>query len=547
MQVEIKNYRGVADAQLTMAPIALVAGTNGAGKSSIAQAVAAALTKNAAPIAGIAKNAAGQLLRDGSKRGHCVVGDDTGTVKANWPGASTTEEGSAPWSTEIACGLISLVDMKPLQAAATMITAIDAMPTIDDLKAALPDTDDAMLQQVWSAIQADGWDSAHKRAQERGAKLKGAWEHVTGEKYGSAKAEGWRPVGMPEAGTVELQQELTDLRQELEKAIANQAVGQAEVQRLQAQVQAGTEAEGRIEKLKADQENGHAHADKLTAELGALPQPETVETLAECPHCKGHLVVVSKTVVHAPVDGGITAEENEQRQAAIDAKRAELQRTNAAIQQLGAQLSSAMQAVSLASVAKKQLGAMPQGGTSAEQIQKLRDVIADAEADLRSVSAAQSAEKIHGDIAGNQLVINALAPDGVRQTVLAEKMGQFNSKLARLSETAGWAAVQIGDDLSVTLGGRAYILLSESEKYRARATLQVALADLDGSDVVIIDAADILDRTGRNGLFKMVKASGLRALICMTMNQAADVPDLSKAGLGQSYWLAENVLTPVGA
>lgn len=547
MKVEMKNYRGVAEARLTMAPIALVAGPNGAGKSSIAQGIAAALTKNAAPIDGIAKNAAGQLLRDGAKRGNCTVGDDSGSVTANWPGASTSEDGTAPWASEIACGLTSLVDMKPKDAAALLISAIEALPTLEHLQTALPNVDAEMLKQVWGAIQADGWDSAHKRAQERGAKLKGAWEHVTGEKYGSAKAEGWRPVGAPEAGTEQLQAELKELREELEQAIANQAVGQAEVQRLEAQVQAGAEAATQAEKLEGDIGRGNAHAAKLQAELDALPKPETVETLAECPHCNGHLVVVSSTLVRAPAEGGISAEENEQRQAAIDAKRAELQRTNAALQQLGGQRASALQSVSLAAAAREQLEAMPEGGATAEQIAGLKNDIAEAEADLRAVTAVQSAEKLHGDISENQLVISALAPDGVRQTVLAEKIGVFNATLARLSGTAGWPVVALSDDLSVTLGGRAYILLSESEKYRARVVLQVALADLDGSDVVLVDAADILDRGGRNGLFKLLASSGMRALVCMTMNQAADVPDLAAAGLGQSYWLADNILAPVGA
>lgn len=547
MQIELKNYRGVSDAQLTMAPIALVAGPNGSGKTSIAQAVAAGLNRNAAPIEGIAKNAAGQLMRDGAKRGHCQVGDETGHVKANWPGATVSEEGTPPWASDIACGLASIVTMKPKDAAALLIGAIEATPTLDDLKAALPETDDTLLGQVWAAIQKDGWEIAYKRAQERGTKLKGAWEQVTGERYGSAKAEGWKPAGTPEAGTEELQSELTALRTDLEEAIANQAVGDAEVQRLQGLIDAGKAAEAALPKLESDKANGDKHADKLLAEFNALPQPETVETWAECPHCKGHLVVVSRTEVRAPADGGVTAEENEQRQAAIDAKRAEIERTNTALLQLGGQRSSALQAVSLASVATKQLSAMPKGGTTAEQIQAIRNDIADAETDLRSVQAAASAEKIHGDIGTNQDVIEALAPTGVRQTVLNKKMGEFNGALARHSQAAGWATVHIAEDLATSLGGRPYILLSESEKFRVRVTLQVALADLDGSDAVIVDAADILDRAGRNGLFKMLKASSLRALVCMTMNTLADVPDLAKAGLGHSYWLADSILAPVGA
>lgn len=546
MQIELKNYRGVSDAQLTMAPIALVAGPNGSGKTSIAQAVAAALTKNAAPIEGIPKNAAGQLMRDGAKRGHCQVGDETGHAKANWPGATVSEEGTPPWASEIACGLASIVTMKPKDAAALLIGAIEATPKLDDLKAALPDTDATLLGQVWAAIQKDGWDIAYKRAQERGTKLKGAWEQVTGERYGSAKAEGWKPAGTPEAGTEELQNELKELQTELETAIANQALGGSEVQRLEVLIEAGKAAEAALPKLESDKAKGDKHADNLLAEFNALPPLETVDTLAECPHCKGHLVVVSRTEVRAP-SNGVTAEENEQREVALDAKRAEMAKTNNAITALLGEISRAQRTIEEAAGAAKQLASMPSGGATADEIQRLRDTIAEAQTDLRSVQAAASAEKIHGDIGTNQDVIEALAPTGVRQTVLNKKMGEFNGALSRHSQAAGWATVHIDDDLATSLGGRPYILLSESEKFRVRVTLQLALADLDGSDAVIVDAADILDRTGRNGLFKMLKASNLRSLVCMTMNTQADVPDLAKAGLGASYWLADSILAPVGA
>jgi len=98
----------------------------------------------------------------------------------------------------------------------------------------------------------------------------------------------------------------------------------------------------------------------------------------------------------------------------------------------------------------------------------------------------------------------------------------------------------------VTLADRPYILLSESEKFRCRTALQVAMADLDGSAAVIVDAADILDRGGRNGLFAMLAQSGMRSLVCMTMNGPGDVPDLSKPGLGRSYWIGDAILAPVG-
>lgn len=548
MKIEMKNYRGVASASLTMAPIALIAGVNGAGKSSIAQGIAASLTKNAAPIAGIAKNAAGQLLRDGAKRGSCTVGDDTGNVTANWPGASISEEGTAPYASEIACGLISLVDMKPKDAAALLITAIEAAPTFNDLKAALPKVEAPMLQQVWQAIQTDGWDVAHKRSQERGAKLKGGWEHVTGEKYGSSKAEGWQHdlVKDQDLTAEGLTTELAELKRELETALQNQAVGAANIAHWEKQVHDAATARESMATVKAAQDKLSVSISELQAKTQALPRPETPEALVECPHCKGHLVVVSRSEVRAPVEG-VSPEENAKRQQAIaEAQQQELT-LSSEWSQHETNRRSLMNTISAGDAAKKSLSEKSGGNVTPEQLNELRTNIAEAEADLAAVNAGAQAASYHRQIQQNQLVIDALAPDGIRNKVLAQKMGTFNATLARLSGTAGWAPVAITADLSVTLGGRPYILLSESEKYRARVTLQLALSDLDGSDVVIVDAADILDRTGRNGLFKMLHTSGMRALVCMTMNLLADVPDLAKAGFGASYWLTENTLAPIGA
>lgn len=548
MKVEIKNYRGIASAELSMEPIALVAGVNGAGKSSIAQGIAAALTKNAAPIAGIAKNAAGKLLRDGAKRGSCTVGDDTGRVTANWPGASVSDEGTPPWSTEMACGLVSLVDMKPKDAASLLIRAIEAAPTFEHLKEALPKVDAAMLQSVWGVIQADGWDAAHKRSQERGAKLKGGWEHVTGEKYGSSKAEGWTHPRLSgqDVTLADLQQENADLHSELERAIQNQAGDAAQIEMYRQQVERSDEARKEFTTIDAQQKQLRDQINRLQAELDALPKPEAAETMVECPHCKGHLVVVSSTQVRAPTKG-LSQEENDSRSRAIESKRSELSSAQHNLRETDSRSHQLLAVIRAGENAANALEEQKSGTVTHETIADLRSQIGETEQDMRALSAAEQAAKYHAQVKENQLVIDALAPDGIRNKVLAEKMGNFNSALRQMSEAAGWPAVQIADDLSVTLGDRPYILLSESEKFRVRTTLQVALADLDGSDVVIVDAADILDRTGRNGLFKLLNLSGMRAVVCMTMNQEADVPDLSKAGFGRSYWLTDNTLAPAGA
>ena len=94
--------------------------------------------------------------------------------------------------------------------------------------------------------------------------------------------------------------------------------------------------------------------------------------------------------------------------------------------------------------------------------------------------------------------------------------------------------VSLNDDLMPTLGGRHYPLLSESEQFRVRVTLQVALSKMDGSDAMVIDRADVLDRKGRNGMMKMLLRTGIPCLVCMTILDPKKDPPPDLAALGRA-------------
>jgi hypothetical protein len=71
------------------------------------------------------------------------------------------------------------------------------------------------------------------------------------------------------------------------------------------------------------------------------------------------------------------------------------------------------------------------------------------------------------------------------------------------------------------------------------------MAKLDGSDMVVLDAADVLDGTTRSGLFAMLEESGLDALVCLTLTRPEQCPDLAAADLGCSYWIEAGVTRPL--
>jgi hypothetical protein len=168
-----------------------------------------------------------------------------------------------------------------------------------------------------------------------------------------------------------------------------------------------------------------------------------------------------------------------------------------------------------------------------------------ARRNLDAFRQKREADDLAERVRTNDLVLAILAPDGLRGRKLARVVEAFNASLRPLSETAVWADVTVDAAMSLAYGGRPYALLSTSEQYRVRAVLQTAMARLDGSDMIVLDAADVLDGTTRSGLFAMIEESDLAALVCMTLTRREQVPDLAAAELGASYWIEDGIAQPL--
>ena len=90
---------------------------------------------------------------------------------------------------------------------------------------------------------------------------------------------------------------------------------------------------------------------------------------------------------------------------------------------------------------------------------------------------------------------------------------------------SGWPVVTVGEGTStVFIGDRPAAMCSESEKWRAQAALQLTLAAMTGSKVVVLDRADLLDTEGRQGLGRalgrVATKTGIAMLICSTWTGA---------------------------
>jgi hypothetical protein len=196
--------------------------------------------------------------------------------------------------------------------------------------------------------------------------------------------------------------------------------------------------------------------------------------------------------------------------------------------------------------AKRRVEAMPPMATFGAGDVASADAAAALERARRRLAAwrqKRDADELQQKIAGNDLVLDILAPEGLRARKLARVIELFNvAQLGRLSLAAGgWNQVTLDADMTLAYGGRPYPLLSTSEQYRVNLVLQVALAHLDKSAMVVIDAADVLDGTTRSGLFALLEEAGLPALICLTLTRRDQMPALDELGCGASYWLDSGV------
>ena len=548
-QAIIRNVGGVEAADLVIGEgeIALVGGINGAGKTSLATACAAAFLGDPLLLGGMTKAKAGAIVRSGAATGSATVSTETGSTTISWPAATVISQGTAPHLSPIAAGSVSLLTMAEKDRTTAFTRIIRAEPEKADLERAINDANVGISQTVaakcWEEIYHQGWDAAYAAAKETGAKLKGQWETATGERYGSAKANGWVPKGYTDGDSEPDASKAVDAAKLLlEVAVGNAAVSADEYRRM---ATLSRDLDRLISETEVARQKACTLADAAAAAQSALsagPSAGVLDVPQHCPSCHAPLAVdgAGKIIPTFSVDRDDLAAAKVERArltAISDDARHHLAEGEHRYRMLASQCDAAQ-------LARSHLNKMPEPAEgAADAVKSARAAVAAAEIRLHAVRAKSAADKAAKSIAQNQAIVAALAPDGLRKSKLSKRLDAFNDAIiSPLCDAAGWKRVKVEPDMTISYGGRV-VLLSESEKFRVRVTLQVAVASVEKAPLVIIDAADILDKRGRNGLFRMLADSRISTLVLMTLNSRDLMPKLSAAGLGQGYWLEDGILT----
>ncbi len=594
--IKIANFEGLRTADMQLhAPITMVSGKNGTGKSSLRDAVVMALSGQPTRVS--LKKDYGQLVAEGSKAGsielHLADGRRSETTL---PDGGTTFFGNQIEDPAKARAGLPFVLNPAAFAAATADGRRTALYALTGCAGGTDEAQKRLLERGADQGKIDavlplvlvGFPEAEKHAKQRATEAKGAWRAVTGETYGDKKAEGWKaakpPVDLEAAQLCE--QDLASLDTQI--AQAQQDMGTLRARHQASASRAGqiaqlTELAGKKDsigkKLAADEADLASVRDRV-AEISAGPAERKglVHDLAKAMNA---LVVEEQplgtdrasyltacTVLdqyeaqHGPVD-----EEGAPASAADIASLPELQRSLAMMERT---VANDQRDLKLAQDAEAQLKVLQEqdGGEAVTETQlsaasdRINTLMASRKkmaTDLEAMRANQrvaaeadkktkDAGKHHADVQGWTLIADALAPDGIPGEILADSLRPVNDMLHGLSQDAGWARVQISRDMDITADGRAYGLLSESEQWRTDTLLALMVAQLSELKLVVLDRFDVLDLVGRSQLLDLLcdlaEDGALdSAVVCGTMKKAMPSDEL----IG-SFWIENGeVLAVAGA
>lgn len=150
-----------------------------------------------------------------------------------------------------------------------------------------------------------------------------------------------------------------------------------------------------------------------------------------------------------------------------------------------------------------------------------------------AATATARAAELHSQVAAWTAMEMALSPSGLPAELLARALGPLNEALERVHDASGWPMVRVEDDIAITAGGRAYGLLSESERWRADAALAYAAAEVSGCGLVLLDRFDVLDVPARSQFIRLALAMNVQTIAAGTLKEAPG----SLPGKMQAVWL----------
>lgn len=527
--LEVTNVLGIAHLELSdLPPVLLLAGGNASGKSSLCESIRMALTGRVDRVK--LKRDYPALVHDGAKKGEIRLIGEGGEII----GAITLPKGERV--TSAPPGPLADYDFLPLvldvdgfaalsvaERRAALFALAGCSTNREAVLAELASAGcDAAKLEVVAPLLRSGFPAACDAAKEQMSQARGAWQQITGETYGSEKAETWAPevVDLPprlDERLGELRTERDALRVSLEDAIAalararllgEQAEGlDVERQRLVEQAESLPRAEKKAEVDRGQLNEWRARLEDLRRQQDQAGNNHP----ADCPACGARLAIVEgKRLVPADsVSGNVSPGRRfAEELATVERTVAMLERTHQNdIEAVAAARAAQQRLDELRTVepATVDLGALDVEVSDLRYcLSKAEDAVTLAEQQLAYQSGAANAQAdafaVHQDIMAWGRIADEFGPEGYPARLVTRALAPINRELKALANVAQWAVPALSTEMEITLGGRLFGLLSESEKWRAKALVLLAIAKLSGLKLAILDRLDVIQPSERQNL-----------------------------------------------
>jgi DNA repair exonuclease SbcCD ATPase subunit len=533
----VENILGAraASLQLPTTGVALVAGGNAEGKSSVAEALRLALlgwSDRAGP-----KKSWQELVTDGARVGRVTVMTDTGPIKLTLPSGEISGVAALPASAELCLGKQRITAVKKSERAALLKELVGTEGDADEIVRRLLARKHAagFLDRIAPLLRSS-LDTARDEATGMAREAKGVWRSITNQNWGSKQAETWEPEGEPaHPASTPWRTRQDELRAHLKAAQNKSAAIDRELARaqpthpddlavLKARAASFATAEDRRQKADTMVRETEERLAALQTELRSHG-PET----HSCPHCDGLLHIENGAIVAAGDLPAVRRSAEELRSLIDDAELSlvtyrgernaaacDVEKADAAARRLQAE-----KEVSGVDVAALEADAAAARRTC-EEVQRDLAALHDAEA---WHSQNRRARDAHEAVLAWTALADDLGPEGVAADLAGGAISAVNKDAEIVCDQLGLDLVSIDADGAARYAGRESWYCSESERWRIDTAIAIALARLSGLGMVLLDRLDVIEPDLRPPLLSGLTRLGLgTAIVCCTVAKRPTLP-----------------------
>lgn len=552
--LNVQNFLGAraVDIQLPK-PVALFAGKNGAGKSSLRDAIALALTADLGRVS--LKKDAGHLITEGGESAvvEVIANGESYAVAINGAGKiSDSQQGrEAPAALSYVLDAQRFAKMADNERRSFLFGLMGVKMDGPSIKQRMLDKglDAKKIEQVIPILRA-GFDAANKEAAAKARDAKASYKTATGgETWGKEKGGKWQPAALP-AEAEKAQSRHDNAKEKLTEADKELAAAQQELGAAKAAQRQANEAESKrleLHDLAGKVERFQTKLNLDTAELTAWQEKvETCRALAggklnprapgefllrglasvtngflsvtcDYPDVEWPSELINRAAAHLAEYKKLHGDAGEGEAKADPEAVAKLPEYENALKLMESAVANSKRNLESAQKAAEQLKELDglKANTNSDEaeakvaelktkrdawladVTKYRDI---ADQYSRRQALIEQVGKLHTDVLAWSDIADALAPDGIPSELLAESILPINERLCSSAGFAEWLQPVIHSDMRITYGLREYGLLSESEKWRVDAMIAEAVSHLSGLNMLVLDRFDVLDLKGREDL-----------------------------------------------